>query len=320
VLLGCGADADPPDADVAADGPRVESLTPDFGDFVSPDAEIEVLAEGHGWTEGPVWVPELEGLLYSDIPANAIYLYREGIGSEPWLEPTDEDPSGSGASNGLILGDGGALLLAQHGDRRLARLDAPWDAPRPVYAALAERFEGARFNSPNDLVQGPAGDLYFTDPPYGLAAGDDDPAKELAVSGVYRRTPAGEIRLVDDRMARPNGIVLSPDGRTLYVASSDPGEPFVYAYAVDPDGKVGARRVFAETMGDGMTVDRAGNVWVAEPTQGVFVFDPDGRHLGSILTGQRTSNVAWGDDGSTLYVTADSYLMRVRVGAVGVGF
>ena len=321
---GCaaGEESTPREETVAREDapPRVEALDPAFEALVASNAEIEVLAEGHGWTEGPVWVPELGGLLYSDIPANSIFLHRDGVGATSWLGPTDDDASGSGASNGLILDADGRLLLAQHGDRRIARLDAPWAAPRPAYVTLVDTFDGARFNSPNDLVQGPGGDLYFTDPPYGLAGGDDDPARELTVNGVYRRTPAGEVELVDDRLVRPNGVILSPDGRTLYVASSDPSQPFVYAYSVEPDGSIGARRVFAGAMGDGMAVDRDGNVWVAEPLRGVYVFDPEGRHLGSILTGQRTSNVAWGDDGSSLYITAASYLMRVRTEAVGAGF
>jgi gluconolactonase len=307
----------------------VQRLAPEFDEIVPLDARIEVLAEGHGWTEGPVWVPELGGLLYSDIPASTIYLYREAVGSEPWLAPSEANPQGSGGSNGLFLSNGGRLILAQHGDRRIALLEGNWDSPATPgpatpgpdapFATLASEAEGGRFNSPNDLVQGPRGDIYFTDPPYGLAGGDDDPAKELSVNGVYRRRPDGGLEVVDSTLARPNGIVLSPDARTLYVASSAEEEPMVVAYPVRPDGSVGERRHFADFRGDGMAVDQAGNVYVAEPEQGVFVFDPDGRHLGSILTGQRTSNVAWGDDGSTLYITADSFLMRVRLRAVGVG-
>jgi gluconolactonase len=296
-----------------ADTPRVVSLAPAFDSLVTPGTPIEVLSEGHGWTEGPVWAPELGGLLYSDIPANTIFLHRDGEGVTEWLEP-------SGASNGLILDEDGALLLAQHGDRRIARLLAPWTAPEPVFETLAENYDAVRFNSPNDLVLGPGGDLYFTDPPYGLAGGDEDPAKELTINGVYRRTPDGSVELVDDEIVRPNGVALSPDAHTLYVASSDARQPYVFAYPVAEDGSVGARSRFAESMGDGMAIDRDGNVWVAEPASGVYVFDSDGRHLGSILTGRRTANVAWGDDGSTLYITAASHLMRIRTQVVGTGF
>jgi gluconolactonase len=324
------ADGSAPSAEAPADASTIgsfvgsfERLTPEFDELVPGDARIEVLAEGHGWTEGPVWVGALGGLLYSDIPANSIFLYREGRGSEPWLAPAEMDPRGSGASNGLILGIDGGLLLAQHGDRRIARLEAGWEAqgsvaPDSRFATLASGTDGGRFNSPNDLAQGPGGDIYFTDPPYGLAGGDDDPSKELTVNGVYRLRPDGGVEVIDATLSRPNGIVLSPDARTLYVASSSEDEQMVVAYPVEPDGSVGERRHFADSWGDGMTVDQAGNVYVAEPMRGVYVFDPSGRHLGSILTGQRTSNVAWGDDGSTLYITADSYLMRIRLSAVGV--
>ena len=335
LLLGCAGPADDSAPGADAEGPAeaidaravgsIDRLTPGFDDLVPPDARLEVLAEGHGWTEGPVWVPELGGLLYSDIPANSIFLYRDGDGSQPWLAPSETDPSGSGASNGLILGAGGELLLAQHGDRRIARLEVGWDAPGSAspearFATLASEVGGARFNSPNDLIQGPGGDIYFTDPPYGLAGGDEDPGKELEANGVYRLRPDGGVEVIDATLSRPNGVILSPDARTLYVASSADEQPVVVAYPVELDGSVGEARPFAGTRGDGMAVDRAGNVYVAEPDQGVFVFDPSGRHLGSILTGQRTSNVAWGDDGSTLYITADSYLMRIRLSAVGAGF
>ena len=337
LLLACGGPPGDPPTETRGDAPgdpaasgaptagSIERLAPEFDVIVPPDARLEVLADGHGWTEGPVWVEELGGLLYSDIPANTIFLYRDDLGSKPWLAPTDSDPSGSGASKGLSLNADGELLLAQHGDRRIARLTAGWDAPASVapearFATLAREYEGRRFNSPNDLVQGPRGDIYFTDPPYGLAGGDDDPAKELGSNGVYRLMPDGGLEVIDATLSRPNGIALSPDARTLYVASSSEDDQRVVAYPLEPDGSVGERRPFADSWGDGMAVDQAGNVYVAEPAQGVFVFDPSGRHLGSILTEQRTSNVAWGDDGSTLYITADSYLMRVRLSTVGVGF
>lgn len=335
LLAGCGGQTEdsgprtesenPPGASGTPTVGSIERLTPEFDALVPADAHLEVLAEGHGWTEGPVWAPELGGLLYSDIPANSIFLYRDGDGSEPWLAPSDADPSGSGASNGLIIGADGELLLAQHGDRRIARLEAEWEAPGSVgpesrFTTLVSRTDEGRFNSPNDLVQGPGGDIYFTDPPYGLAAGDEDPAKELGTNGVYRLRPDGRVGLIDATLRRPNGVILSPDARTLYVASSADEQPVVVAYPVEADGSVGEPHPFADTRGDGMAVDQAGNLYVAEPDRGVFVFDPAGQHLGSILTGQRTSNVAWGDDGSTLYITAGSYLMQIRLNAVGAGF
>lgn len=316
----CSSDADPEAAPPLATVGSVERLLPGFDAIAPNDARLEVLAEGHAWTEGPVWVEELGGLLYSDIPANAIYLYREDSGAAVWLEANEVDHEGSGGSNGLILDADGALLLAQHGARRVARLTSGWsDVPRR-FETLVSDFEGLRLNSPNDLIQGHDGSIYFTDPPYGLAGQDTDPAKEQSSNGVYRLAPSGAIELVDGSLSRPNGIALSPDGGRLYVANSGADERVVRAYPVESTGAVGAPELFAETWGDGMAVDGAGNVYVAEPEQGVYVFDPAGRHLGSFLTGERTSNVAWGDDGSSLYITAGAYLMRVRLSAVGLGF
>ncbi|MEM7415866.1 MAG: SMP-30/gluconolactonase/LRE family protein [Gemmatimonadota bacterium] len=318
-----GCAREPPPGEDASDRRTVgsiERLFPAFDDLVPEGAEIEILADGHAWTEGPVWVEELDGLLYSDIPANAIYLYRDEMGSRPWLEATEAEPGGSGGANGLILDAAGALLLAQHGARRVARLTSGWGGSERRFETVVADFDGRPLNSPNDLIEGPDGSIYFTDPPYGLAGQDDDPAKEQVVNGVYRVQPDGELELVDATLSRPNGIVLSPDASTLYVANSGADERVVRAYPRAEDGSIGDPQIFADTWGDGMAVDRAGNVYVAEPELGVYVFDPSGRHVGSFLTGGRTSNVAWGDDGSSLYITAGPYLMRVRLAAVGLGF
>lgn len=322
VLVGCPAVCLPAAAqgtpgDPGPVAPAVQRLDPALDDIVASDAAMDVLAGGHGWTEGPLWVPALDGLLYSDIPADAVYLYREGEGSRPWIEPTEDYPGGSGGSNGLILDRAGGLLLAQHGDRRVARLETGWQDPAPIYGTLAATFNGRRFNSPNDLVLRHDGSLYFTDPPYGLAGGDGDPARELEVNGVYRLAPDGAVELLVTDLTRPNGVALSPDQSVLYVANSDPEQGVIMAYDLDRDGGVGEGRVFFESWGDGMAVDRAGNLFVAGPGNGVLVLSPAGVPLGSLRTGERTSNVAFGDDGSTLYITADSHLMRIRLKTKG---
>ena len=303
----------------------VERVDPRLDALVPLDAVPEILAEGHEWTEGPVWVPALGGVLYSDIPNNAVYLWRDGEAASIWLQPSGYTGAvargGESGSNGLTLDRGGRLVLAQHGDRRLARLDAPWEAPEATFATLVGDFEGMRFNSPNDVVQRSNGDFYFTDPPYGLEQGMDDPAKELDLQGVYRLTPNGEVSLLVDDLSRPNGIAFSPDESILYVASSDGrNQPVVMAYEVAPDGSLGGGRVFYESWGDGMAVDQQGNLYIAGPQNGVLIVSPDGEHMGSIVTTQSTSNCAFGDDGSTLYITADMYLLRIRLTAKGVGF
>lgn len=303
---------------------HVERLDRRLDAIVARDAAFEVLADGHEWTEGPVWVPALHSVLYSDIPANAIYRWSEGAEASVWLTPSGytgaPERGGESGSNGLALDSEGRLVLAQHGDRRIARLEASLDGPEPFFTTLTDRFEGRRYNSPNDLAIRSNGDVYFTDPPYGLALGADDPAKELAVHGVYRLAPDGSVALLVDDLSRPNGIAFSPDEETLYVSNSHPNQPVVMAYDLEGDGSLAHGRVFFDSWGDGMAVDQSGNVYVTAGRSGVLVIAPDGTHLGSLVTGERTSNCTFGDDGSTLYVTSDMYLVRMRLNARGVGF
>ncbi len=302
---------------------HVDRLDPEMDVIVPSNAVFEVLAEGHEWTEGPVWIPTLGMLLYSDIPQNAIYRWQEGTAATVWLRPAgytgDAERGGEPGSNGLAL-DAHGLVLAQHGDRRIARLEARLTAPEPVFSTITDRFDGKRYNSPNDLVIRSTGDIYFTDPPYGLEQGVDDPAKELGLQGVYRIATDGTVSLLVDDLSRPNGIALSPDQGTLYVANSDGDQPVIMAYDLTGDGGLTNARVFAESWGDGIAVDREGRLYVARGTDGVVVFAADGRQLGALVTGERTSNGTFGDDGSTLYVTSDMYLVRMRLLTTGVGF
>lgn len=304
---------------------EIERLDPAFDAIVSPQARIEVLAEGFDWAEGPVWVPEGEYLLFSDVPRNRIYRWRAGEGHRIWLEPsgyTGEVPrGGEPGSNGLRLDHDGRLLLCQHGDRRVARLATPLAAPRPRFTTLADRFEGRRFNSPNDLALHSDGSVYFTDPPYGLAAGPQDPSRELEYTGVFRLDPDGAVSLLTRELSRPNGIAFSPDEKTLYVANSDPERAVWIAHVVLPDGSITDGRVFFDAtawvperpgLPDGLEVDRHGNLFATGPG-GVLVLSPDGRHLGTIRTTRPTANCAFGDDQRTLYMTADDLLLRLRL-------
>lgn len=313
LCVACGSDKQEPIAATHSTMGRIERLDPAINAIVPVDAVIEVLAEEHSWTEGPLWVPQLNALLYSDIPSSAIYIYSDAAGSRPWIKPSPEYPGGSGGSNGLILDFEGRLILAQHSDRRIARLEGDFEQPVPQFQALAAEFEGRRFNSPNDLVLHRDGALYFTDPPYGLAGGADDPARELDMQGVFRLSSDGAVALLVDNLSRPNGIGLSPAQDVLYVANSGADQRVIMAYDLREDGSIESERVFFNSWGDGLTVDQRGNVYVAEPERGVLVLSPEGIHLGTLLTTQRTSNVTFGDDGSTLYITADSYLLRVKL-------
>jgi gluconolactonase len=210
----------------------------------------------------------------------------------------------------------------QHGDRRVARLERDGK-----FTTLAEKYQGKRFNSPNDGAYDGAGNLYFTDPPYGLKKGADDPARELDFSGVFRLDgKTGEVTLMTKELKFPNGIAFSPDYETAYVANSDPERPILMAYPVKADGTFGQGRVFADTaeylkagkpgLPDGLKVDVAGNVFTTGPG-GVLIYAPDGTLLGQIDTKVPTANCAWGDDGSTLYITANDMLVKVRTKTKG---
>lgn len=311
------ADGHPTIGSIERADPRLDAIVP-------PGAVMEVVAEGHIWVEGPLWVPALGGVLFSDTRSNAIYLWREGTGDATWLEPsgyTGSVPRGEEmGSNGLMLDLQGRLLIAQHGDRRIARLDAPLDDPAPRFTTLADRYEGKRLNSPNDIAVRANGEIYFTDPPYGLEQGVDDPARELDFYGVYRIRTDGTLELLVDDIPRPNGIVFSPDQSLLYVSSSGGSPATISVFEVAPDGTLRNGKVFARTWGDGMTIDQSGNLYVGGPGGGVMIFAPDGTHLGTLVTTSRTSNVTFGEDGSSLFITAGERLLRLQVTAKGVGF
>jgi gluconolactonase len=312
--------------------PTIERLDPALDRLIAPDAKVEILAEGYDWSEGPVWVKNGGFLLFSDVPQNIIVRWKEGEGAKQWLKPSgytaSEPRAAELGSNGLILDRQGRLVICQHGDRRIAVMDAPLSAPVPRFTTLADRYEGARFNSPNDAVFHSSGDLYFTDPPYGMVKQFEDPAREIPYQGVFRRHRSGEVNLLTREMTRPNGLAFSPDEKTLYVAQSDPAAPIWRAFEVRPDGTLGSSRVLFDAaalaksrrgLPDGLKIDTEGNLFATGPG-GVLILTPDGKHLGTILTGQATGNCAFGDDGRTLYITADMYLMRVRLKAKGLGF
>lgn len=307
---------------------EIERLDPRIDALIPEDARIEVLASGFEWAEGPVWIPDDGGaLLFSDIPINRIWRWSEEGGLEPYLEPSGYtgvgDYSGEPGSNGLALHPEGGLVACEHGDRRVS-LMKDGQGKR----TLADHFEGRRFNSPNDLVFDSTGALYFTDPPYGLPRRAEDLSRELDFCGVFRLAPDGALTLVTDAMSRPNGIALSPDESTLYVANSDPEHAVWMAFDRAPDGSVGTGRVLfdatdrvgsAPGLPDGLEVDTRGHLFATGPG-GVLVLAPDGTHLGTIRPGHATANCAWGDDGSTLYLTADAYLARIRLTTRGAGW
>jgi gluconolactonase len=304
----------------------VERLSPEFDSLVRPGAQMEILADGFEWSEGPVWVKDGEYLLFSDIPRNRIVKWKEGRGTSIFMEPSGYTGStpftgGEPGTNGLTLDSRNRLVMCQHGDRRVTRLE-----PNGDKTILAERYEGKRLNSPNDLVYRSNGDLYFTDPPYGLPKQYDDPARELDFCGVYRISTDGHLTLLTKDMTRPNGIGFSPDEKILYVAQSDPKAAVWMAFPVQDDGTLGPGRVFydaTESVGqrkglpDGMAVDARGNLWATGPG-GVLVFSPQGKLLGRLNTGEATANCTFGENGRTLFITADMYLARIPTLVEGV--
>jgi len=306
---------------------RVERLDPRLDALIPKDAKVELLASGFKWAEGPVWDKARRRLLFSDVPNNVVWRWTEKDGAVTFLRPSGyTGPAGGGGrepgANGLTFDAKGRLTLCQHGDRRISRLEGR------KFVTLVERFEGKRFNSPNDLVFGRDGALYFTDPPYGLTKTFDDPGREIGWNGVYRLGPDGKLTVLVKDLKAPNGIGLSPDGKTLYVGQSNPDQPVVMAYELNADGTVGAGRVFFDVsalvkngpgLPDGLKVDAAGNVWTSGPG-GILVLTPNGEHLGTIVTGVPTANLAFGDDGSALYMTANDSLRRIRTTARGQGF
>jgi gluconolactonase len=302
----------------------IERLDPAFDRLIARDAVLEKLAGGFDWAEGPVWVPRDGGyLLCSDIPKNIIVKWQEGKGKSVFLKPsgaTYENNLKEPGSNGLTLDSEGRLVVCDHGNRRVYRLEKEGKTK----TTLADKYMGKRFNSPNDLVYKSNGDLYFTDPPYGLMVKgkeDEFPGKELDFQGIYRLSKDGHLSLLNKDMTRPNGIAFSPDEKILYVANSDPEKAVWMAFPVQDDGTLGKGRVFFDStrwvktkkgLPDGMKVDKDGNLFATGPG-GVLVLSPEAKHLGTIATGVPTANCNWGGaDGSVLYVTADKDLCRIQ--------
>jgi len=307
---------------------RIVRVDPRFDKLVPPDAKVEKLADGFTWVEGPIWNREGQFLLFSDIPANSVHKWQEGKGVSLFLKPSGYTGSSPFAgkepgSNGLTLDAAGRLVLCQHGDRRIARLEK--DGRQTL---LADRYDGKRLNSPNDLAFKSNGDLYFTDPPFGLPKAFDDPGKEMGLQGVYRLSSDGTLMLLIKDLKAPNGIAFSPDENILYISDADPKRAAWWAYDVKEDGRVTNGRIFFDATRwrkdpffgpDGLKVDKDGNLFGARPG-GISVFAPDGTHLGSIEIGGATSNLNWGNDGSVLYITGGSAIYRIKTTTKGAGF
>ncbi|WP_437229382.1 SMP-30/gluconolactonase/LRE family protein [Planctomicrobium sp. SH661] len=303
---------------------EVVSLDPEFDELIAPGTPLQVVTSGFIWSEGPVWIREADGpgyLLFSDIPRNSIMKWVEGQGASVFMKPSGytgvADYGNEPGSNGLLQDLQGRLVCCEHGDRRLSVLTVGGGK-----RTLVDNYQGRRLNSPNDAVLKSSGDIYFTDPPYGLPEQLKDPRAELDFCGVYKVTPEGALTLLTKEMTRPNGIAFSPDEKILYVAQSDPEAALWMAFPVNEDGTIGAGTVFAEAneavkagipgLPDGLAVDHKGNVFASAPG-GIWVFNSSGKLLGKINTGEATGNCTFGGaDGSILYIVADTYICRIQ--------
>jgi len=307
---------------------NIVRLDPRMDNIISREAKLENIAEGFTWLEGPAWYRKGRSLLFSDIPANSIFIWKETKGTTLFLKPSGYTGTApfngkEPGSNGLTFDLDGRLIVCEHGDRRITRIEA--NGRKTI---LADRYQGKRLNSPNDAVVKSNGDIYFTDPPFGLPETFTDPGRELGFCGVYRLATDGTLTLLTDDIRAPNGIAFSPDEKNLYITDVDDSRSAWLVYDVNDDGTIAHGRVFYDAKEfkkafpgapDGLKVDRNGNLFGAGPG-GVYVFSPDGKHLGTIQTGVATSNCAWGDDGSTLYITASSSVYRIRTKTKGAGF
>jgi len=303
---------------------RVERLDPAIDAIVPANPKLYKLAEGFTFTEGPVWIPSERALLFSEPNANRIWKYAGGelslFRDRSGYAGADIAEYRQPGSNGLTLDAAGRLVIDQHGNRRIVRLES--DGSESV---VVDRYKGKRLNSPNDLVYRSDGALFFTDPPFGLPKFQDDPRRELPFTGVFSLRN-GKVNLITRELTGPNGLAFSPDEKHLYVGNWDDHKKVVMRYEIRPDGTAANESLFFDMTGapgedaiDGVKVDRDGNVYVSGPG-GLWILSPEGKHLGTIITPVHPHNLAWGDDdGRTLYLTARNELYRIRLNVPGAG-
>ncbi|MEX6690821.1 SMP-30/gluconolactonase/LRE family protein [Danxiaibacter flavus] len=296
---------------------------------IDSSATIDIIAKGYTWSEGPVWIADKQMLLFSDVPENKVYQWTENDSAKLYLTPSGYTGSvkrigGEDGANGLTLDRKGQLLLCQSGNRQIARMNANLSSPQPSFTVLAANYNGKKFNSPNDLVTDSKNNIYFTDPIYGLPQREKDSTRELAIEGVYKIDTGGKLSLLIDSIQRPNGIALSNDEKTLYVASSADKNPKWYAYNLDDKGNIKSggvlldgtdlmSRATVKQGGDGFKIDQYGNIFAAGP-DGVNIISPAGKLIGLIkVFNRKTSNCAFNENKSVLFITADDVVLRIKL-------
>ena len=300
----------------------IDRIDPELASIIDDNAAMEVLSQGYEWSEGPLWIESENMLVFSDVPTNTVYKWTEADSIEVYLKPsgyTGESDSNSDeeGSNGLALSPDGKLVLCQHGDRRLAAMDAPLRSPQSKFTSVADNYQGKKFNSPNDVAVRKNGDYFFTDPPYGMPK---NASQEIPFQGVYK-VSNGTVTLLVDSITRPNGIAFTPDENKILVANSDPKKAIWYSFDVTPNDELTNARIFYDAteaasteqgLPDGLKIDKRGNVFATGPG-GVWILNANGKLLGKIKIPAATANCALSSDEKTLFITADTYLLRLRM-------
>jgi gluconolactonase len=322
VLFGCSSRPAPSEAAKQAGTGNLVRLDPGLDEVVPVGAAVEKLAGDFKFLEGPLWRSS-GNLWFSDLVGNVVHQWAPDGRVIDILNPggydkNDAPPGSDIGPNGMVAGPDNTVLLCQHGNRRIVQISSDMKV-----TTVVDQFEGKRINSPNDLVYAQDGSLYFTDPPLGLVKQDEDPGKELKFNAVFRLNK-GKLEPVITDLGRPNGIAFSPDNKTLYVSNSEANRKVWMRYDVAADGTVANGRVFGDATSSpdqglpgGIKVDSAGNVYGAGPG-GIWVYSPEGKHLGTIKIPETPSNCAWGDDGRSLYITAVTGLYRIKLSIPGL--
>ena len=299
----------------------IERISSDINKLIDLDSKIEILAEGFDWSEGPVWSKKLNSILFSDVPKNVIYKWNEKEGLSVFSKPigySGKVPNLKKAgTNGLTIDSEGNLIICMHGDRMIAKME---NLNTEKLSSIIRSYNNKLLNSPNDLVYDSYGNLFFTDPPYGLLEGDNDKLKEIPYNGVYKLSPNGDIELLIKNLTRPNGISISNDEKILYVANSDNNNPIIMKYGLSKNGiknpKVffDGKKLAKNDIGlfDGLKVHPTGTVFATGPG-GVLIIKENGDHIGTIRTEVRTANCAFDDKFEYLYMTSDMFLTRIKI-------
>lgn len=301
----------------------IERYSSKLDAIISKDVKVETIMEGFDWCEGPLWVEKEQMFVVSDVPQNTVYKWTQTKGKELFLKPsgytTGPPRGGEMGSNGLALTNDGRLLLCQDGDRKIAIMNASFKSPKPLFISVADNYKDKKFNSPNDMAIAKKGDIYFTDPPYGLEKKMADPLKEMPYQGVFKISN-GKVTLLTDSISRPNGIGLFPGNKQLLIANSDSEKPYWYIYDVAKTGLKNGRIFFnaapylktGKGMPDGLKIDSKGNVYASGPG-GIWIFNKSAELLGKIKVSPVASNCSLSGDEKTLFITADDHVLKVTL-------